>query len=207
MKLNIKINCHSSICINEVYYIDPFKIATKTNNTKIIFITHPHYDHLDMSSIKKLVNNDTIIVCTKSSKEIIQKELTNKIIVVEPNQKGKIEDIEYSTFPAYNYGHHHFKELGYVGYNLIIDDIKYTICGDTDATEELKQIKTDVLLIPIGGTYTMDAKEAADLTNIMKPKVVIPTHYDCIEGTAKKEAEKIFIDNVNPKIEVVIKIK
>lgn len=207
MKLNIKINCHSSICINEVYYIDPFKIATKTNNAKIIFITHPHYDHLDMSSIKKLVNNDTIIVCTKSSKEIIQKELTNKIIVVEPNQKGKIEDIEYSTFPAYNYGHHHFKELGYVGYNLIIDDIKHTICGDTDATEELKQIKTDVLLIPIGGTYTMDAKEAADLTNIMKPKVVIPTHYDCIEGTAKKEAEKIFIDNVNPKIEVVIKIK
>lgn len=207
MKLNIKINCHSSICINDVYYIDPFKITTKTNNAKIIFITHPHYDHLDMSSIKKLINNNTIIVCTKSSKEIIQKELTNKIIVVEPNQKGKIENIEYSTFPAYNFGHHHFKELGYVGYNLIIDDIKYTICGDTDATEELKQIKTDVLLIPIGGTYTMDAKEAADLTNIMKPKVVIPTHYDCIEGTAKKEAEKIFIDNVNPKIEVVIKIK
>ena len=207
MKLNIKINCHSSICINDVYYIDPFKIATKTNNAKIIFITHPHYDHLDMSSIKKLINNNTIIVCTKSSKEIIQKELINKTIVVEPNQKGKIENIEYSTFPAYNYGHHHFKELGYVGYNLIIDDIKHTICGDTDATEELKQIKTDVLLIPIGGTYTMDAKEAADLTNIMKPKVVIPTHYNCIEGTAKKDAEKIFIDNVNPKIEVVIKIK
>lgn len=207
MNLDIKINCHSSICINEFYYIDPFKIEKKTNNAKIIFITHPHFDHLDMSSIKKLVNSDTIIVCTDSSKEIIQKELANKIIVVSPNLKGNIENVEYSTFPAYNYGHHHFKELGYVGYNLTIDNIKYTICGDTDATEELKRIKTDVLLVPIGGTYTMDAKEAAVLTNIISPKVAIPTHYNCIEGTAKKDAEKIFIDNVIKKIEVSIKIK
>lgn len=207
MNLDIKINCHSSICIDKFYYIDPFRIEKKTNYAKIIFITHPHYDHLDMSSIKKLINNETIIVCTDSSKEIIQKELTNKIVIISPNQKGKIGNVEYSTFPAYNYGHHHFKELGYVGYNLIIDNIKYTICGDTDVTEELKQIKTDVLLVPIGGTYTMDEKEAAALTNIISPKVAIPTHYNCIEGTAKKDAEKIFIEKVNPKIVVSIKIK
>ena len=204
MKLNIKINCHSSICINDVYYIDPFKITTKTNNAKIIFITHPHYDHLDMSSIKKLINNNTIIICTESSKEIIQKELINKIIVVEPNQKGKIEIIEYSSFPAYNFGHHHFKELGYVGYNLIIDDIKHTICGDTDATEELKQIKTDVLLIPIGGTYTMDYAEAARLVNNIMPTIAVPIHYGKIVGT--KEDAKNFKSLLDGKIECKIMI-
>ena len=37
--------------------------------------------------------------------------------------------------------------------------------GDTDVLEENEQIYCDILCIPIGGTYTMDRKEAAEFTN------------------------------------------
>ena len=45
-------------------------------------------------------------------------------------------------------------------------------------------IVSEVAMIPIGGHYTMDKKQAADLICSMKPKAVIPTHYGSIVGNA-----------------------
>ena len=66
-------------------------------------------------------------------------------------------------------------------------------CCDSDATPELNGLKTDVLLVPIGGTYTMTVWEASQLTNNIKPKKVIPTHYGEIVGEKSlgKEFEKL----------------
>ena len=179
---NVKINCHSSICIDDNIFVDPFNIKQK-KNAKAIFITHSHFDHLDVSSIKNLLDENTQIVCTKDSAEILNKaSIVNNINIVTPNTNGKVCGIDYKTFPSYNFGHHHFKEYGFVGYTLTINNVRYTICGDTDATPELKEIKTDVLLIPIGGTFTMDYREAAKLINEIKPKVAVPIHYGSIVG-------------------------
>ena len=63
-----------------------------------------------------------------------------------------------------------------------MNDKKYYIMGDTDINDDILNIKCDILFIPIGGTYTMDYKEAADYTNKISPNVVIPTHYGLIVG-------------------------
>lgn len=193
MNKHVKINCHSSISIDEKYYFDPFNIVEEKHNAEIVFITHSHFDHLDINSIKKVINKNSVIVCTKDSKEILEKEIENEIILVKPNEQREIRGVLVETFPAYNFGHHHFKELGFVGYTIELPFGRFTICGDTDATDELKAIKTDTLLLPIGGTYTMNPEEAGKLVNFMKPKLAIPTHYGFINGTlGKKEAEERF---------------
>ena len=53
----------------------------------------------------------------------------------------------------------------------------------------MKKIKTDIALLPVGGTYTMDAKQAAEAANTIKPKIAIPMHYGDIVGT-KSDAER-----------------
>ncbi len=70
------------------------------------------------------------------------------------------------------------KENEWVGYIIEIKGIRYYIAGDTDITEENKKVKCDVAFVPVGGTYTMDFKEAAYLINEIKPKIAIPTHYE-----------------------------
>jgi L-ascorbate metabolism protein UlaG (beta-lactamase superfamily) len=82
-----------------------------------------------------------------------------------------------------------------VGYIIEIGGIRYAVCGDTDATEELTRIKCDVLFIPIGGTYTMTAREAADCANKINPQTAVPVHYNGIVGG--KGDENIFIKNIN----------
>ena len=68
-------------------------------------------------------------------------------------------------------------------YILEINDVHYYISGDTDITPEAKAVNCDVAFVPIGGIYTMNAKEAASLINTIEPQIAIPTHYGEIIGS------------------------
>lgn len=207
--MNIKVLYHSSIKIesNINIYFDPFKIEVASNDADVIFITHEHYDHFSPEDILKIKKENTIIVLPKNMENMaldLNFEKTN-IVLVEPNQKYKLENQEliFETIPAYNVNKNfHKKEMNWVGYILEIEGKRVYVAGDTDITEENKQVKCDIALVPIGGTYTMEAKEAAELVNIIKPKIAIPIHYGAIVGN--KEDEKIFVENVEKDIECKI---
>ena len=107
----------------------------------------------------------------------------NRLFFVEPNMKYNLENITFWTIPSYNINKdYHPRDKNYVGYILNMDDTTYYIAGDTDLTKESREVKADIAFVPIGGTYTMDKVEAATLINIIKPKLVIPTHYGSIVG-------------------------
>ena len=185
---NIEVLYHSSIRINKekIIYIDPFKINKNYNDADIIFITHDHYDHYSEEDIDKVINeNTTIIIPDELLTKLLRKGINkNAIITVEPNKNYMVQGIKFETISAYNTNKtFHPKENGWVGYIIIINGIRYYIAGDTDITEENKQVKCDVAFVPVGGTYTMDFKEAASLINEIKPKIAIPIHYGSIVGT------------------------
>ena len=207
-KKDIKVNFHSSICLCGDVYVDPLNIKRKVANAKLVFITHTHWDHLDERSINNVKTPQTLFVCTQDAKAQLLKigvEEEN-IIVIKPYVNLSVANVGIETFPAYNIGKEfHPKKNGWVGYKITIDGVSYLICGDSDVTKELKKMSADVLFVPIGGTYTMDAKEAATLTNLMKPKLVVPMHYGEVVGG--KEVEKIFLDNLSKEIECLTLIK
>lgn len=204
---NIEVLCHSSIRINKekTIYIDPFKIDRNYNDADIIFITHDHYDHYSEEDIDKVINESTVIVIPEELLTKVLKKGINKdaIITVEPNKKYMVQGIKFETIPAYNINKtFHPKENDWVGYVIELNDIRYYIAGDTDITEENKRVKCDVAFVPVGGTYTMDFKEAAQLVNEMQPKVAVPIHYGSIVGT-KQDAEE-FIKLLNQNIKGTI---
>lgn len=191
---NIKVFCHSSIVFQKckVVYIDPFRIKKEYHDADIILITHEHYDHYSEEDINKVRKEDTILVVTEDLKE---RALSNgfrkeKVIAVAPNQIYEVEGLKIETIPAYNTDKKfHPRDNHWVGYIIEINGIRYYIAGDTDITEENRKVDCDVAFVPVGGTYTMDYKQAAKLINEMKPKIVVPIHYGEIVGT-RKDAEK-----------------
>ena len=204
---NIEVLYHSSIRINKekTIYIDPFKIDRNYNDADIIFITHDHYDHYSEEDIDKVINENTVIVIPEELLTKVLKKGINKnaIITVKPNQKYMVQGIKFETVPAYNTNKtFHPKENGWVGYVIEINEIKYYIAGDTDITEENKKVKYDVAFVPVGGTYTMDFKEAAQLVNQIQPKVAVPIHYGSVVGT-KQDAEE-FIKLLHTNVKGVI---
>lgn len=207
---NIEVLCHSSIRINKekVIYIDPFKINKNYNDADIIFITHDHYDHYSEEDIDKVIKEDTTIVISKDLlKKLLKKGINkNAIIVTEPNKEYETQGIKFNTIPAYNINKKfHPKENNWLGYIITINNVKYYVAGDTDITDENRKIKCDVAFVPVGGTYTMDFKEAARLINKIKPKIAVPIHYGSIVGT--EQDARNFINLLNSEIKGVILIK
>ena len=207
---NIEVLYHSSIRIskNKVIYIDPFKIDKKYNDADIVFITHDHYDHYSEEDIYKVINeNTTIIIPEELLTKLLRRDINkNSIITVEPNEKYMVQGIKFETIPAYNTNEtFHPKENGWVSYIITLDGIRYYIAGDTDITEENRKVKCDVAFVPVGGTYTMDFKEAAQLINEIQPKIAIPIHYGSVVGTNQDATD--FVKLLHPSIKGIILMK
>ena len=189
----VEVLCHNSIKITEnvIVYVDPFKINKEYHDADYVFFTHSHYDHFSPEDIEKVKKESTVFIVTEDLKEKAEDLYGKKnILVVKPNEDYHVSDFDFKTTYAYNVNKaFHPKENKWVGYLIQINNKTYYIAGDTDNIEEIQDIECDEAFIPIGGTYTMNYKEAAELANAIKAKVVIPTHYGSIVGD-KEDAIK-----------------
>jgi len=182
----IQVNTQSSIRIEgaKVIYFDPFRIGAETHDADFIVITHSHYDHFDPVSIKKVRKKDTVFIAPSGMESEI-KEITSgeRLKLMFPGDILQLTGLTITAVPAYNkLKPFHPKHNKWLGYVLEMDGIRYYIAGDTDAVKELHDVKCDVAMVPIRGTYTMNARDAAGLINEIRPAAVIPTHYGSIVG-------------------------
>ena len=189
MDLNhITVNTQSSIRIkgSQVLYFDPFQISTAARDADMIFITHDHYDHFDPPSIAKIKKESTFLIVPESMKKKALSESgisPDRCLFYQPGERYELENLVIETIPAYNkLKPFHPKGKKFLGYVVTMDDIRYYVSGDTDVNEDIEKVQCDVAMIPIGGFYTMDKKQAADYIAKLKPKAVIPTHYGSIVG-------------------------
>lgn len=211
MTENITVNEQNSVRIAGdagVVYVDPFRLTESTNDADYIFITHDHYDHFSPDDIAKVAGNDTTLVVPERMENKAQEVAArvSRIITVRPNESREIDGLAFETIPAYNQlKPFHPKSAQWVGYIFTIDGNRIYVAGDTDATKEAKAVKCDIALIPAGGTYTMDAKKAAELANEIAPKVAIPVHYGTVAGSPSDG--EVFAANVKNSVKVEFKIK
>ena len=185
---NITVNAQSSIRIagSKILYFDPFQIADTTHDADFIFITHEHYDHFEPESIAKIKKEGTFLIAPESMKKKVLSEsgaVSDKCVFYNPGETHELEGIVIETIPAYNkLKPFHPKGNRWQGYIVKMNDVRYYVAGDTDVNADIQKAECDVALIPIGGHYTMDKKQAADYIANLKPKAVIPTHYGNVVG-------------------------
>jgi len=191
-KSNLTWLSHASFKIkteNKTIYIDPYELS-EAENADIVLITHPHYDHLSISDLQKIVTLNTVILGTIDCTSKFAGNINSRYEIISPGMKKIINGIEIEIVAAYNTNKRfHPKENGWVGYIINIDGVNIYHAGDTDLIPEMEHIKTDIAIIPIGGTYTMDAKEAAKAVETIKPKIAIPMHSNKIVGTKESAIE------------------
>ncbi len=211
MTENIDVFGHNSIRVRTekgAVYIDPFRINDTLNDAAFIMITHDHYDHFSPDDIDRVVGNNTVLIVPEKMKKKADAVAGKvaKIVTVNPGESYETDGLKFDTVAAYNIMKpFHTKSAGWVGYIIYDGEKKVYVAGDTDATPEIKAVKCDVALVPIGGVYTMDAKKAAEVINEMKPAVAIPVHYASIIGSPRDGDE--FASYVKAPVKVELRIK
>ncbi len=165
------------------FYIDPFVKPEDGKKVELILTTHEHFDHCAVENIRDLL----VEVGTVVAPEGCAKQLNDfdDVKIVEAGDEFDIDKIAIKVVSAYNINKFrepgklfHEKNLG-VGYVITVNKVTIYHPGDTDFIHEMKSLgKIDVALLPIGGHFTMDYKEAATAANAIKPKIAVPMHYN-----------------------------
>jgi len=172
---------------------DPYEFESSQEKADIILISHSHFDHCDPKSINAIRTNDTVIIAPTDCSGKIGENVEPLL----PGEERDIQGLKIKAVEAYNDKRFrsrgvpfHPKGLG-VGYLITIEDKIIYHTGDTDFIPEMKQLgHIDVALIPTGGTYTMDNKDAAEATLEVNPNVAIPMHrWDTDPNEFRKSVE------------------
>ena len=199
---------HSRIVAGgKTIHIDPFRFDSEPKDADFILITHDHHDHFSPADIERVANAKTVLVVPENmlAKAAAVEKIVAKTVAVKPGEKYVVDGLEFETVPAYNVlKPFHPLLAGWVGYVINADGVRIYVAGDTDATREAKAVRCDVALLPVGGKYTMNAKQAAGLANLIRPKAAIPVHYGSVVGSEEDGLE--FERLVDPAIKVVFKI-
>lgn len=183
----ITINKHSSIRIrgDRIIYFDPYGITEETHDADVIFITHDHYDHFEPASIEKILKDDTMMVIPKTCFDAWSESglIVTQVIQMDPEERIDMGGIIIETVPAYNHlKPFHPRKKNWLGYLVTVEDRRIYVAGDTDVTDENRQVRCDIAFVPVGGKYTMNAEKAAELINEMEPEIAVPTHYGSVVG-------------------------
>ena len=184
MPTEIKWISHASFriaCPACVLYIDPWKLQDTPHDADIVFVSHSHHDHYSAPDIEKVSKDDTAIVAPT---EIITE--LHAANAVNPGEGITIKDITIEAVAAYNIQKaFHPKENHWCGAVFTIEAKRIYYAGDTDLIPEMSDLRdVDMALLPVGGTYTLDAASAADACRLIGCKAAIPYHWGDIVGSA-----------------------
>ncbi len=139
----------------------------------IILISHNHFDHNFSLGVKGSVGK------------------------ISAPGKYEYDDIIVEGFICNHDGQNGELRGKNIVYTITVDGVRVCHLGDVGepcSQEILAKIgKVDVLLIPVGGTYTIDGNEAQEYVKRIQPKIVIPMHYRPQDGTLDITDETPFL--------------
>jgi L-ascorbate metabolism protein UlaG (beta-lactamase superfamily) len=178
-------------------YVDPWKLGAGQPPADVVLVTHDHYDHLSLPDIQELAGRDTVVVGPSSVTGQVRGLET---VTVAPGDSFEVRGVGVEAVSAYNVDKfrspgqpYHPREAGYVGYVFTVDGVRYYHAGDTDAIPEMREVRADVALLPISGTFVMTCKEACRACDLITAEAAVPMHYADIVGD-EADAERFKAD-------------
>jgi L-ascorbate metabolism protein UlaG (beta-lactamase superfamily) len=183
----------------------------------VICVSHVH--HYDPDGIERVASEDATVVAFEgisvrdTGRDVARvSELPYRVRTVGMEADLAVESVPIWTVPAYNEpdGPHtradgtpyHPRGVG-CGFVLVVDGTRVFWPGDTDVLDGHAELDVSLFLPPIGGTFTMDRHEAAELAAALDPDLVVPIHYNTF-GALETDAREFAADVAQSGVPVVL---
>lgn len=149
--------------------LSPFD-ATDIKLADLVLITHDHFDHCDVQALETIKKRTNALIVGNAA---VERKLHYKITIMRPVQKLTLRGVDIQAVAATHPGEN---PLGYI---LNLNGVTVYHAGDTDSVPE--DLKCDIALLPVGGTFTMDSRAAEAAAKKLGAKIFVPMHYDTFE--------------------------
>jgi L-ascorbate metabolism protein UlaG (beta-lactamase superfamily) len=187
---------------NLAVYIDPWQIPAESPAADIILITHEHYDHYSPPDIRQLSKENTQVVVPRS----MLGQTAANAHAMKPGETVKLGQVTITAVPAYNLRKtFHPLHQCWLGYVVEIAGVRYYHAGDTDLTPEMREVRANVVFLPVSGTYTMDAAQAAQAALAIRPNLAIPIHWGKVVGDERDARQ--FVEKVGATAQILEKAR
>ncbi|MBI5689398.1 MAG: MBL fold metallo-hydrolase [Verrucomicrobia bacterium] len=168
-------------------YIDPTDPTVPPADADFILLTHNHGDHQSIPILTRLRKPGTVFVSSPPGVPALMTNFpTATIQAVTPGMKFDLGGVEVETVPMYNRIklNNHPRVLNYVGYVVNVGGVRVYQAGDTERIPEMRQFAADVVMLPLGQTFTMESvRDAVAAAFDLKARIAIPIHWGNAEGT------------------------
>jgi len=175
-------------------YFDPWQLEGRHPQADVVLVSHEHFDHCSPEDVERISGPATVIVANPGA----AKELRGTVRALRPGEQTVVGEVTIEAVPAYNVNKFrspgvpfHPQEAAHVGYVVTVEGMRLYFAGDTDHIPEMVDLRCDVALLPVGGTYTMDAEEAAQAAASIGPQVVVPMHWGAGVVGSHADAERL----------------
>ncbi len=204
-----------------VVYMDPGRYGVlegyNAQDGDLMLVTHD--DHYDPEGIRRVAHEDALVVVHEAidADEIDRvdeqpEELPYEVERVRADETFVLGPLDLFTLPAYNEPDgpytrddgtpYHPAGTG-CGFGVTIDGTTVFWPGDSDVLADHEHLDVDVLVPPIGGSFTMDRHDVADWAETIRPDLVLPIHYNTFEALETDE-EAFVLDVARRSVPVVL---
>ena len=191
MAINLTWHNHATVVIEGSHkvVIDPWKMPKSASKVDVVVVSHSHYDHLSLDDVKRVAGEATAIVATPDCHAKLRS--FSHLHALAAGEVVEVNGVSIEGVAAYNTDKaFHPKANAWCGAVVAMDGKRIYCAGDTDFVPEMKGLaQIDVAFMPVGGTYTMDWRAAADAVNAFRPKLAIPVHWGDIVGS-RQDADR-----------------
>ena len=182
----------------KIIYFDPYQIEAGPQ-ADLILISHEHFDHCSPEDVAKIQGPETVIVTEKDSAD----KLSGDVRIIKPGETLNLDGVKIQAVPSYNTDKDfHPRKNGWLGFLVEVSGIRIYHAGDTDYIPEMKDLKVDIALLPVSGTYVMTAEQAVKAALAIGPGLAIPMHYGAIVGSNQDALD--FKNALEGKVDVLI---
>ena len=186
---------------SKVVYFDPWDVSGEPK-ADLILVSHEHFDHCSPDDVARISKPDTLIITEPQSAA----KLSGRIKTLKPGESVEEAGVKVTAVPSYNTDKNfHPKQNQWLGFIVEMDGVSIYHTGDSDFIPEMKDLNVDIALIPVSGTYVMDASQAIEAARAIKPKIAVPMHYGKIVGSDGDAAK--FAEALKNDMKVVVKTK
>jgi L-ascorbate metabolism protein UlaG (beta-lactamase superfamily) len=178
--------------------------AAEIAKADVIYVTHDHGDHLG-DAIKICKKTKAVFVATFELGNYAEENGVSNVIGLNIGGSAEVDEVKLTVVHAT----HTSSKGAPTGVIVEGEGKRIYHMGDTGLFSDLslfgKFHKPDLAMVPIGGFYTMGAREAAEAIALLKPKVAVPMHYGTFPVLAQSADEFVrLVREKTPRVKVVV---